>query len=67
MADKKEKKGFKAWWAGLKGEYSRIIWPDKPTVVRQTITVIVVTIIIGILIALIDSVVQLGIGALINK
>ena len=66
MADKKEKKGFKAWWAGLKGEYSRIIWPDKPTVVRQTITVIVVTIIIGILIALIDSVVQLGIGA-INK
>ncbi len=67
MADKKEKKGFKAWWAGLKGEYSRIIWPDKPTVVRQTITVIVVTIIIGILIALIDSVVQLGIGALIKK
>ena len=67
MEDKKEKKGFKAWWAGLKGEYSRIIWPDKPTVVRQTITVIVVTIIIGILIALIDSVVQLGIGALIKK
>ncbi|MCR5704673.1 MAG: preprotein translocase subunit SecE [Eubacterium sp.] len=65
MADKKEKKGFKAWWAGLKGEFSRIIWPEKPTVIRQTVTVIVVTLIIGVLIALIDSIVQLVLGKII--
>lgn len=61
MADnKKEKKGFKNWWKGLKAEFSRIIWPDKPTIIRQTVVVIVITIIIGILIALIDSVIQVG-------
>lgn len=65
MADKKEKKGLKAWWTGLKGEYSRIIWPERPTVFRQTVTVIIVTLIIGVLIAMIDSLIQLGLGRII--
>lgn len=60
MAEKKEKKGFKNWWIGLKAEFSRIIWPDKPTVLRQTVVVIIITIIIGILIALIDRLIQWG-------
>ncbi len=66
MADKKkkEKKSIKEWFKGLKAEFKRVIWPDKPTIIRQTIVTIVITIIVGILIALIDSLVQLGLGAI---
>jgi preprotein translocase subunit SecE len=49
------------WWSEVKAEFKRIIWPDKPTLVRETIAVFVVTIILAIIIVLIDYVVKFGI------
>ncbi|MBR3644901.1 MAG: preprotein translocase subunit SecE [Lachnospiraceae bacterium] len=51
---------IKSFWKGLKAEFKRIIWPDKASVARQTFTVTIVTIIIGIIIALVDSVIKFG-------
>ncbi len=68
MAEAKKKKSrIKTWWTGIKAEFSRIIWPDKATIVRQTIVVVVITIIVGVLISHIDSVIQLGLDAVINR
>jgi preprotein translocase subunit SecE len=50
-----------SWWSEVKAEFKRIIWPDKPTLVRETIAVFVVTIILAIIIVLIDYVVKFGI------
>ena len=66
-ATKKKESRIKTWWIGVKAEFSRIIWPDKATIIRQTVVVVVITIIVGVLISLIDSVVQLGLDAIIGR
>ncbi len=67
MADTAKKSGgFKKWWTGLKAEFSRIIWPDKATIIRQTVTVVIITLILGLLISLIDNLIQVGLDAIIK-
>ena len=53
MADKKQK--TKSWWKGLKAEFGKIIWTDQKTLGRQTIAVVVISVIICLLITLIDN------------
>lgn len=60
----KTKAKKKNWFKGLAAEFSKIIWPDKVSVVKQTIVVTIVTVIIGAIIKVIDMVVQLGLDLL---
>ena len=65
----KDKKGngrIKNWFTGLKAEFSKIIWLNRATVIKQTAIVIVVTIIIGILITIIDFYSQLGLRQIVS-
>ena len=57
--EKKEKKNF---FKNLKIEFKKIIWPDKNSAIRQTVLIIVVTIVLGILIKLLDTGIQALIG-----
>ena len=59
-----EKAPKKSWFAGLQAEFKKIIWPEKMELVKQTVTVSVVSIVLGLLIALIDTIVQYGINFL---
>ena len=54
---KKKQKSSKAagWIQGLQAEFKKIIWPDKPTLVKQTIAVICITAVLGVIIAVLDS------------
>ncbi|MCD7717149.1 MAG: preprotein translocase subunit SecE [Lachnospiraceae bacterium] len=54
------------WFNGLKAEFKKIIWPDKTTLAKQTGTVIVVSIILGVIIAMLDFIFQYGIDILVN-
>jgi len=45
----------KSWWKGLKSEFGKIIWPDKKTLLKQTIAVVVISVVICLLITLVDS------------
>ena len=60
MAEAKKKGGFKNWWTGLKAEFSKIIWPPKASILRQTVTVVIVTVIMGVIIAILDQLIQAG-------
>ena len=60
----KPKKKFKEWFKELKAEFNKIIWPDQGSVVRQTVAVTVITIILGIIIVLVDAIVQFGLDKL---
>ena len=40
---------------GLKAEWNKIVWTDKKTLVRQTIAVVVISVIVCLLITLADS------------
>ena len=51
---------------GLKAEFRRIIWPDKDTVVKETTAVVVVTVILGVIIALLDFVIKTGLDKIIQ-
>lgn len=49
---------------GLSAEFKKIIWPDKMTLLKQTVTVTVASVVLGLLIALVDTIVQYGVNFL---
>lgn len=58
-----KKKGF---FSNMKAEFKRIVWPDKDTVVKESTAVVVVTLILGIIIALLDWAIKLGLDKIIQ-
>lgn len=61
-AEKNQKAPKKNRWKGLQAEFKKVIWPDKQTLVKQTVAVVSITAVVGVLIAVIDS----GILQLLN-
>lgn len=61
-AEKKNSGFFKA----LKTEFKRIVWPDKDTLVKETTAVVIVTVILGVIIALLDFVIKTGLDKIIQ-
>ncbi len=66
MSENKEATAKKvSWWQGIKTEFKKIVWPDKKSLVRETIAVFVITTLLAIIIMLIDYVVKFGIDLII--
>ena len=63
---KKDKAPKKSWIKGLKSEFNNIIWTDKKTLVRQTVAVVSITAILGVIISVLDSAVLQFINLLIK-
>ena len=51
---------------GVKAEFSKIIWPDKDTLTRETVVVVVSTVILGIVIAVLDLIIKFGLNIVIG-
>lgn len=62
----KEKTQKKSWFKGLKAEFKKIIWPGKKALVRQTTAVVAVSIALGGLISIIDTILKYGIDLLVK-
>ncbi len=60
-----EKAPKRSWFKGLKSEFKKIVWPDKEHLVKQSVAVIAVTVILGAIIFLLDTVFEYGIGFII--
>ena len=58
--EKKEKAPKKSWFDGLKAEFRKIIWPE------QTAAVLSVSVVLGVLITIIDMIVQYGVDFLVK-
>jgi preprotein translocase subunit SecE len=65
MSGQKKKTGLKDWWKGLQAEFRKISWPDRDTLTRETATVTISAIILGVIIATLDMILQYGINFLI--
>ena len=50
----------KSYWQGLKAEFDKIVWPDRETATKETAQVIVSTIILGLIIAGLDTLIVFG-------
>ncbi len=60
-----EKTPKKSWFKGLKSEFKKIVWPDRESLVKESAAVIVITVILGLVIALIDMAVEYGVNLII--
>ena len=49
----------------MKAEFAKIIWPDKETLFKESAVVVIVSVVLGVLIALADMVIRAGIGVII--
>ena len=49
---------------GVKAEFKKIIWPDKDTLLKQSVAVVAITIVLGVIIALAAMIVQYGVNFL---
>ncbi len=61
-----EKTQKKSWFKGLEKEFKKIIWPDKLTLAKQTVAVVSVSVVLGVIIALIDFMIQYGVDILVS-
>ena len=50
----------------IKAEFKKVIWPDRTTVRKETTAVITVSVLLGLLIALLDIVLRYGVDFLIS-
>ncbi len=62
----KTKTQKKSWFKGLQAEFKKVIWPDKKTLARQTTAVVAVSVILGIIIAVVDVILRYGIDLLVR-
>jgi preprotein translocase, SecE subunit, bacterial len=61
-----EKAPKRSWFDGLKAEFNKIVWPDREALVKSTVAVITVTIILGVMIFVLDTVFEYGMGFIIG-
>ena len=64
--NKKEKAPKTSWFTGLKAEFNKIIWPDKKSLTRQTVAVVTVSVILGLIISVLDVIIKYGVDILVN-
>ena len=66
MAGKQEVSKTRTWWDGVKAEWRKIIWPTRDDLVKKTGTVAVVSVILGVIIAILDFLIQNGIDFMLG-
>ncbi|MCD7981312.1 MAG: preprotein translocase subunit SecE [Clostridiales bacterium] len=63
---KKNEAARGSWFKGLQAEFHKIKWLSKESLGKQTVAVIIVSVILGIIIAVLDLLIQNGIDLLVN-
>lgn len=51
-----------SFWKSVKTEFGKIAWPDKQETVKQSIAVLCVSIVLGLIITFMDTLIQFGIN-----
>ena len=59
-AAKAEKKAV-TFFDGVKAEFKKITWPDKDSLMKQSVAVVVISLVVGAVIAVLDFGLQYGV------
>ena len=62
MGDSAEKKAGPGFFKGVKAEFKKVMWPDRQTTIKQSIAVVAIAVVVGVIIALLDLVVKYGVN-----
>ncbi len=49
------------FWNGVKAEFKKITWPDKDDLLKQSIAVVVISVVVGAIITVLDFGMQYGV------
>ena len=60
-AGKQKRPGF---FSGVKSEFKKIIWPDREATVRQSVAVVAISVVVGVIIAMLDFAAKYGVNLL---
>ena len=58
------KTGIKDFFKGVKTEFKKISWPDSTTLLKQSVVVITISVVLGLLITFMDTIIQYGVNLL---
>lgn len=64
MGDSTEKQKRPGFFSGVKAEFKKITWPDRQSTVKQSIVVFCIAVVVGLIIAILDFVIQYGVNFL---
>jgi len=64
MGDSSKKEKKVSFFDGVKVEFKKITWPDKTSLIRQTVAVIAISLTLGVIITILDFIVQYGVNFL---
>lgn len=65
MSEKKNS-GLQDFFKGLKTEYNKIIFPTRQDIIKEATATIVVSLLVGALIAVLDLIMKTGLGFIIR-
>ncbi|MBE5862953.1 MAG: preprotein translocase subunit SecE [Lachnospiraceae bacterium] len=66
MGDASEKQAKPSFWKGLKSEFKKITWPDRKSAIKQSVVVTIISIVLGLIIAVLDYLVKYGVDFLMS-
>ena len=61
-AEKKAKTAKPSFFKGVKSEFKKITWPDKNSTFKQSVAVVSISIVVGLIIAILDFIIQYGVN-----
>ncbi|ETP73540.1 preprotein translocase, SecE subunit [Lachnospiraceae bacterium JC7] len=64
--DEKKSSSFQGFFKGLKTEFNKIIFPNRQDIVKETTATIVVSLLIGVVIAVLDLIMKTGLGFILK-
>ena len=62
MGDSAEKKAKPGFFKGVKTEFKKSMWPDRNSTIKQSVAVVAISVVVGVLIAIIDYVAKYGVN-----
>ena len=62
-APKKEQKK-PSFFKGVKAEFKKISWPDKNKLFKQSVAVVCISVVLGLIISVLDTIIQYGVNFL---
>ena len=49
------------FWNGVKAEFKKIVWPDKEDLLKQSVAVVIISVVVGAIVTVLDFGMQYGI------
>ncbi len=64
MGDSAEKQARPRFFQGVKAEFKKVVWPDRKSTLKQSVAVVAISVVVGVIIAIIDYVAKYGVNFL---